>query len=116
MPTALLNSRLASASAVARSTLRKAAATSFSPETKAMPVARKPATGISAIATIRARTVSVETNRFGLIRRGIGSDMARFGDRHQEMKSRRVGPNRQPARVVSWSGKREMVNIAATVA
>jgi hypothetical protein len=32
------------------------------------------------------------------------------------MKSRRVGPNRQPARVVSWSGKREMVNIAATVA
>ena len=57
LPSALLRSWLVSASAAARFTLTKASSTSACPVVKAVPLARKPTSGIAASTMIRVRTV-----------------------------------------------------------
>ena len=72
---ATLKSRLASASAAACSALAKAPSTSVSPLVKAMPLARKPMTGMTAIATMRVRTETLEMSRAGEVGPMNGSGM-----------------------------------------
>src|SRR5450432_1472986 len=70
---AALNSRLASASTAALLTLSKVFSTSVSPLVKARPLARKPTTGMTAIAAMRLRTESFEISRW---MENIGNRMA----------------------------------------
>ncbi len=57
LPSAVLRSWLVSARAAARFTLSKASSTSACPVVKAVPLARKPASGMAASTMMRARTV-----------------------------------------------------------
>jgi len=75
---ATLNSRLASASVAACWALRKAPSISVSPVVKAMPLARKPITGMTAIATMRVRTETLEMSRVGEAGSMNGNGMARL--------------------------------------
>ena len=68
-----LNPSLASASAVACLTLRKAFSTSASPALNAMPLARKPMTGMTAMATMRLRTETLELSH---LNEGCGASKA----------------------------------------
>ena len=72
---AILNSRLASESTDAASTLSKALVTSFCPVVNEMPLARNPTTGMSAMPTMRVRT---ETDAMALTSEWI-MIVSRFG-------------------------------------
>jgi hypothetical protein len=72
---AALNSRLASASTAALRTLAKALPTWVSPLVKAMPLARKPMSGITAMAAMRPRTEILVTSCRGERRCNSASGM-----------------------------------------
>jgi hypothetical protein len=73
-----LNSVLASASAAACLTLLKARSTSVSPAVNAMPLARKPMTGITTMATMRPRTETFELSDLNESVRNIEGGMAQI--------------------------------------
>lgn len=73
---AALNSRLASASTAALLTLAKAFPTSVSPLVNARPLARKPTTGMTAMAAMRLRTESLEMSCWKEKLGNIGNRMA----------------------------------------
>jgi hypothetical protein len=97
-----LNSRLALASAAALVALSKLRPTSVSPLVKARPLAKKPTTGITAIAMMRLRTEILVTGAFSEKRRVIESGIAEINPalaaigRQRWPQAMYVKPRKQP--------------------